>query len=120
MLPDGTRFLEHHNAKNHRRAFDIVTSKASSAGKIFGHPCQVIAVVVKAAQSFFAIPLACRIHEGVIFSNRDKRTLMDKLILLFKELGPSSVSFKQAVHTVGTYRYHFWMMIAPRACAFAA
>jgi len=54
---------------------------------IFGHSCQAITVVVKAAQSFFALPLACRIHEGVIFSNRDKRTLMDKLILLFKELG---------------------------------
>jgi hypothetical protein len=54
---------------------------------IFGHSCQVISVVVKAASSFFALPLACRIHEGVIFTNRDKRTLMDKLILLFKELG---------------------------------
>jgi len=54
---------------------------------IFGHSCQVIAVVVKAAESFFALPLACRIHEGVIFTNRDKRTLLDKLILLFKELG---------------------------------
>ena len=54
---------------------------------IFGHSCQVIAVVVKAAESFFALPLACRIHEGVVFTNRDKRTLMDKLILLFKELG---------------------------------
>jgi hypothetical protein len=47
---------------------------------IFGHSCQAIAVVVKAAQSFFALPLACRIYEGVIFTNRDK------LILLFKEL----------------------------------
>jgi len=54
---------------------------------IFGHSCQAIAIVAKAAESFFALPLACRIHEGVVFSNRDKRTLMDKLILLFKELG---------------------------------
>ncbi|MBE2204837.1 MAG: transposase [Chthoniobacterales bacterium] len=54
---------------------------------IFGHSCQALAVVVKAAESFFALPLACRIHEGVVFTNRDKRTLMDKLILLFKELG---------------------------------
>jgi hypothetical protein len=56
---------------------------------IFGHSCQAIAVVVKAMESFFALPLACRIHEGVISSNRDKRTLMDKLILLFKELSVS-------------------------------
>lgn len=54
---------------------------------IFGHSCQAIAVVVKAAESFFALPLACRIHEGIVFSNRDKRTLMDKLLLLLHELG---------------------------------
>lgn len=56
---------------------------------IFGHSCQAIAVVVKAAESCFALPLACRIHEGLSFSNRDQRTLMDKLLLLLKELGIS-------------------------------
>jgi len=53
---------------------------------IFGHSCQAIALVVRAANSFFALPLACRIHEGLVWSNRDTRTLMDKLVLLFKEL----------------------------------
>ncbi len=53
---------------------------------IFGHSCQAIAVVVKAAESYFALPLACRIHEGLRFNNRDRRTLMDKLLLLLKEL----------------------------------
>ena len=56
---------------------------------IFGHSCQAIAVVVKAAQSYFALPLACRIHEGLSFTNRDQRTLMDKLLLLLQELGVS-------------------------------
>jgi hypothetical protein len=54
---------------------------------IFGHSCQAIAVVVKAAESCFVLPLACRIHEGLSFTNRDQRTLMDKLLLLLKELG---------------------------------
>jgi hypothetical protein len=49
---------------------------------IFGHSCQAIAVVVKAASGFFALPLACRIHEGVVFSNRDQRTLLDKMVVL--------------------------------------
>ena len=56
---------------------------------IFGHSCQALAVVVKAAQSYFALPLACRSHEGLRFTNRDQRTLMDKLLLLLKELGIS-------------------------------
>ena len=54
---------------------------------IFGHSCQAIAVLTQALSSIFAIPLACRIHEGVVFSNRDKRTLLDKMILLINALG---------------------------------
>ena len=53
---------------------------------IFGHSCQAIAVLTQALSSVFAIPLACRIHEGVVFSNRDQRTLLDKMILLIDAL----------------------------------
>ena len=54
---------------------------------IFGHSCQAVAVLLKSAKSVFAVPLACRIHEGIVFSNRDKRTLLDKMILLVDSLG---------------------------------
>jgi len=54
---------------------------------IFGHSCQTVAVLAQALLSVFAIPLTCRIHEGVVFSNRDKRTLLDKMILLVDSLG---------------------------------
>ena len=33
---------------------------------IFGHSCQAVALIVRAASSFLAVPLACRIHEGVV------------------------------------------------------
>jgi len=57
---------------------------------ISGHSCQAIALVVRAASSFLAVPLACRIHEGVAFSWRDKRnTLQDKLVLLLESLAVS-------------------------------
>jgi hypothetical protein len=54
---------------------------------IFGHSCQAVAVVAHAASSFLAVPLACRIHEGVVFTNRDHRSLLDNLILLIQALG---------------------------------
>jgi DDE superfamily endonuclease len=54
---------------------------------IFGHSCQAIAVLTQALSSVFALPLVCRIHEGVVFSNRDQRTLLDKMILLIDSLG---------------------------------
>ena len=53
---------------------------------IFGHSCQAIGLIVRATASFLAIPLACRIHEGVVFSNRDHRSLLDKLVLLVESL----------------------------------
>ena len=53
---------------------------------IFGHSCQAIAVVVRAARSFFALPLSCHIHEGLVFCTRDSRTLLDKLIALLNTL----------------------------------
>jgi hypothetical protein len=54
---------------------------------IRGHSCQVISAVVGAEASAFAVPLAARIHEGLVFSNRDKRTLTKKLVTLLQELG---------------------------------
>jgi hypothetical protein len=54
---------------------------------IFGHSCQAVSLVVRAAESFLAVPLACRIHEGIVFSNRDKRSLLDKLVCLITTLG---------------------------------
>jgi hypothetical protein len=54
---------------------------------IFGHSCQAIAVLTQALSSVFALPLVCRIQEGVVFSNRDQRTLLDKMVLLIGSLG---------------------------------
>lgn len=52
---------------------------------IFGHSCQAIALVARAGVGFLAVPLACAIHDGVVFSNRDKRTLLDKLVTRYRE-----------------------------------
>ncbi len=53
---------------------------------IMGHSFQAVAVLVSAAKSTFAVPLASRIHEGVVLSNRDQRTLLDKMVLLLESL----------------------------------
>lgn len=53
---------------------------------IFGHSCQAIAIVAGFMETYFSIPLTYRIHEGVVFSNRDKRTLLDKMMELLVSL----------------------------------
>ena len=59
----------------------------NKAEYIFGHSCQAVALLTQALASVFALPLACRIHEGTAFSNRDQRSLLDKMILLLGSLG---------------------------------
>jgi len=49
---------------------------------IMGHSLQALSLLVPAAQSVFALPLAVRIHEGLVWSNRDRRTLLDKMLAL--------------------------------------
>ena len=53
---------------------------------IMGHSTQAVSVLARAASTLFAVPLDIKIHEGVIFSNRDKRTLLDKLLNLISQL----------------------------------
>jgi hypothetical protein len=47
---------------------------------IMGHSLQAVGLLVHAAESVFSVPLAARIHEGLVWSNRDKRTLLDKML----------------------------------------
>jgi hypothetical protein len=59
---------------------------------IMGHSCQALAFLAKAGRTHHAVPLCARIHEGLVGSNRDRRTLLDKLLLLLAALDlPESV-----------------------------
>jgi len=132
---------------------------------IMGHSFQAISMLVQGASGHVAaVPLTSRIHEGLVFSNRDTRTLLDKLaallfsianvlgrkVLLVADAYYASgkfigqllanghqlvtraksnavayrpaprpalrrlpfrieLGFRQAVHVLGAYAYHFWM-----------
>ncbi|MCP4393652.1 MAG: transposase [Alphaproteobacteria bacterium] len=49
---------------------------------IFGHSYQSIGILAGSESTVFAVPLISRIHEGLQFTNRDKRTLLDKMVEL--------------------------------------
>jgi hypothetical protein len=50
---------------------------------IMGHSLQAISLLVHGPSGHVAaVPLTSRIHEGLVFSNRDARTLLDKLVTL--------------------------------------
>lgn len=56
---------------------------------IFGHSFEAIGLLVQGALGqFFCVPLVSRIQEGLVFSNRDQRTLLDRFVLLFLSVAP--------------------------------
>jgi hypothetical protein len=70
---------------------------------IMGHSFQALGLLVSGAVGqFFCVPLVSRIHEGLVWSNRDKRTLLDKLVGLFfhvvESLGQKSILIADAYY----------------------
>jgi hypothetical protein len=66
----------------------------AKAAFIMGHSLQAVALLVQAAGVCLAVPVAARIHEGIVWSARDRRTLLDKLSRLLLGLeggGPLTV-----------------------------
>ena len=71
----GVKSLHQESANNSKAAF------------IMGHSFQALGLLVHGpVGQFFCVPLVSRIHEGLVWSNRDKRTLLDKLAALFLEI----------------------------------
>jgi hypothetical protein len=55
---------------------------------IMGHSLQAISLLVhSAAGQVAAVPLISRIHEGLVFSNRAKATLLDQLVTMLMGIG---------------------------------
>jgi len=69
---------------------------------IMGHSFQALGLLAKGALGeLFSVPLVSRIHEGLVWSNRDKRTLLDKLVALF--LPVAKLLIRKVVLTADAY-----------------
>ena len=87
LLTDGIKVSKEGKKMPGVKMLHQASQSNTKAEFIMGHSCQAIGLLVKALGSFFCVPLTCQIHEGVVFSNRDKRTLYDKLLLMLNNLG---------------------------------
>jgi hypothetical protein len=59
----------------------------STPNYIWGHSFQALGVLIRGPLGHLCcVPLTSRIQEGVVFSNRDRRTLLDKFVQLFLSL----------------------------------
>jgi DDE superfamily endonuclease len=59
----------------------------SKPSYIWGHSFQALGLLIRGPLGHLCcVPLTSRIQEGVVFSNRDRRTLLDKFVQLFLTL----------------------------------
>jgi len=65
----------------------------SKAEYIMGHSFQSIAILSRALNGIFAVPLISRIHEGLVFANFHTQTLYDKLLRSLDLLGRKDISY---------------------------
>ncbi len=78
---------------------------------IMGHSFQAISLLVRGVTgAVAAVPLTARIHEGLIFSNRDHRSLLDKMVTLLLSL---TRSWEQPVLLVADAYYASRKVILP-------
>lgn len=87
LLGDGIKIPKRGRKMPAVKSLHQVSDSNTKPEYIMGHSIQVVSVLVAAAGSYFALPLSGRIHEGLVFSNRDMRTLQTKFLSLVEQLG---------------------------------
>ena len=68
------------------KSLHVESANNTKPAFIMGHSFQAVSLLVHAGRSVAAVPLAARIHEGVIWCNSNRRTLLDKLAALVGEI----------------------------------
>lgn len=84
LLADGIKIPKEGRKMPAVKKLHQESSNNSKSPFIMGHSFQALSLLVSGSLgSVLAVPLVSRIHEGLVFSNRDRRSLLDKLASLF-------------------------------------
>lgn len=86
LLGDGLKIAKSGRKMPGVKLLHQVSESNTKPEYIMGHSLQVVSLLACSAGSFFAVPLMGLIHEGVVFSNRDKRTLPGKFCDMLSSL----------------------------------
>jgi hypothetical protein len=86
ILGDGIKIAKEGKKMPGVKSLHQESDSNSKAEYIMGHSCQAISLLMTASSYFFSVPIVCRIHEGVVLSNRSGKTLSDKLILMILDV----------------------------------
>jgi hypothetical protein len=86
LVGDGIKIPKEGKKMPAVKALHQQSDSNSKSPYIMGHSFQAVGILAGALSSVFAVPLVSRIHEGVVFSNRERTTLLDKMVILLDSL----------------------------------
>jgi hypothetical protein len=86
IIGDGIKIAKSGKKMPAVKGLHQVSSSNTKPEFIMGHSCQAIALLAQGRGNHFAVPLASRIHEGLMHSDIPKQTLSEKMIALLKSL----------------------------------
>lgn len=81
LAADGLKIAKEGRRMPGVRSLHQESSNNTKPTWIMGHYFQVISVIVEGLGRSFAVPLSARIHDGLRCSNRESKTLVEKLYL---------------------------------------
>ena len=84
ILIDGIKVMKSGKKMPAVKSLHQESDNNNKAEYIMGHSCQTASLVVGAGESSFAIPLCTRIHEGLVFSNRCRKKITDKMVAMIE------------------------------------
>jgi hypothetical protein len=98
------------------KSLHVESANNSKPAFIMGHSFQAVSLLVHAGRSGVAsVPLAARIHEGIVWCNANRRTLLDKLAALVGEIA-TAVDRRPLLLVADAY-YASGKLIAPLRAA---
>ena len=84
LIADGLKVPKEGKKMPAVKALHQESQDNSKPAFIMGHSLQAVGMLANSLLGgLFCVPLVSRIHEGLVWSNRDRRTLLDKLVALF-------------------------------------
>lgn len=86
MLGDGIKVSKEGKKMPSVKSLHQESENNSKPEYIMGHSCQAVSLLMTSLSYFFAVPMICRIHEGIVESNRSTKTQMDKMIFMLDSL----------------------------------
>ena len=100
ILIDGIKVMKSGKKMPAVKSLHQESDNNNKAEYIMGHSCQAASLVVGAEKSSLAVPLCTRIHEGLVFSNRCRKKVTDKMVALIE-----MISFDRPFYCVGDAYY---------------